>query len=512
MADKQKSFDTIEASDVALSHITTDTGSAGEAQNHRHARPQAIYIIAIIGLLIISLAFIVLQNQRRANDANADKNQSSATAESAERTSPTSDNGPFKKAQTATQRRQAQDLLARILEKQQALESQQVALWAEADYREAQGNATQGDDLYGRGQFEAAQQQYQLSLEQLSDIEARFAPFISDTLANALKAINTASKVADIAKTRTSLELLLQIQADNEPAKKGLKRLDQLPQVLELLATAEQNFTGGKLEEALSAYQNAIKLDPEHPQAITGLEQTQTKIKNSQFQSALNKGFADLGQSNYAAASQAFKRALTVKPHSDVAAQALLQAQTELNQIQIKQLLASASKDEQHEHWSLALDAYNKVLTIDNSVVSASVGKIRSQARAKLDTDLTSIITNPLRLASPSVYQQARQLLRDAQGIQPGGSRLAEQVHQLEQALALATTPQTITLTSDNATLVTILRVGKLGQFNARTIELKPGKYVAVGIRQGYRDVRVKFVVDGKNDVSPIQISCQETI
>ncbi|MBV1931497.1 MAG: tetratricopeptide repeat protein [Porticoccaceae bacterium] len=510
MADKQKPFDTIEASDVALSHIPSEPGPAGDTQNHRHARPQIIYIVAIISLLVISLAFVMLQNQRRANDAN--ENPGNPTAESAERANPTIDKGPFKQAQTAAQRRQAQDLLASILEKQKALESQEVALWAGADYLDAQSKATQGDERYGRGQFEAAQQQYQLSLEQLSDIEARFAPFISDTLADALKAINTAGNAEDITKARASLQLLLQIQADNEPAKKGLERLDQLPQVRELLATGDQNFTDGKLEEALNAYQKAIKLDPDHPQAIAGLEQTQTTIKSSQFQSALNKGFADLGQSNYAAASQAFKRALTIEPHSDVAAQALQQTQTELNQIHIKQLLASASSDEQQERWSLALDAYNKALTIDGSVVSASVGKIRSQTRAKLDADLTDIITEPLRLASPSVYQQARQLLSDAQGIQPGGSRLGEQVRQLEQALVLATTPQTITLTSDNATRVTILRVGKLGQFDAKTIELKPGKYVAEGIRQGYRDVRIKFIVDGKNDLSPIQITCREAI
>lgn len=528
MVNKQKSFDTIEASDVALSrvdsshktpghdafnHGPSEPESSGGTKNHQRARPQVFYIIAIIGLLIISMTVVILQNQRRANDAKIDENRSKTSAASSrERANPPANNGPFKQAQTAAERRKAQDLLASILEKQKALENQKVGLWAEADYLDAQSKASQGDELYGRGQFDAAQQQYQLSLEQLSDIEAGFAPFISNTLADALKTIATANKVADIAKARTSLELLLQIQADNEPAKKNLKRLDQLPRVLELLATAEQNIADGKLKEALSAYQEAISLDPEHPRVITGLEQTQAKIKNSQFQSALNKGFADLGQSNYAAARQAFKRALALEPHSDVAAQALQQTQTELNQIQIKRLLASASEDEEQERWSQALTAYNKVLAIDSSVVVASVGKIRSQTRAKLDADLTSTITEPLRLASSSVYRQARQLLSDAQGIQPAGSRLTEQIRQLKEALSLANTPQTITLTSDNATLVTILRVGKLGQFNVRTIELKPGKYVAEGIRQGYRDIRIKFVVDGTNDVPPIHIACQEAI
>lgn len=522
MSDRNKSFDTIEASPVDLSHdalnpIPTDTGSTGagstaQAQNRRPAGPQPIYIVAIIGLLIMSLTFILLQNQRRANDTNA--NQHSAATKAATHTDTSVDQDPFNQAQTAAQRRQAQDLLAGILEKQKALESQQVALWAGANYLDALSKAAEGDEFYRRGQFEAALRQYQRSLEQLTAIEAHYGPFIKDTLADAVEAINTASKAEDesIAKTRIALELLLQIQPDNESAHKAVKRLDQLSQVLKLLTTAEQNFASGKLDEALGAYQKAIKLDPEHPQASAGLAQTQAKIKTRQFQSALNKGFADLARSDYAGATRAFRQALIIEPHSEVATQALIQAQTELDQIQIKQLLLSAGNDEQQERWSQALEAYNKVLAIDSSTVSASVGKIRSQTRAKLDSDLTSFIEAPLRLASPGVYQQARQLLNDAKGIQPGGSRLAEQVRQLEQALVLAATPQTLTLISDNATLVTILRVGKLGQFNTTTIDLKPGKYVAEGIRQGYRDVRVEFIVDGKGSASPIQIACQEAI
>lgn len=52
-----------------------------------------------------------------------------------------------------------------------------------------------------------------------------------------------------------------------------------------------------------------------------------------------------------------------------------------------------------------------------------------------------------------------------------------------------------VQLASDNLTDVQIYRVGRLGSFESRQIELLPGKYTAVGTRAGYRDVRREFTI-----------------
>jgi hypothetical protein len=43
-------------------------------------------------------------------------------------------------------------------------------------------------------------------------------------------------------------------------------------------------------------------------------------------------------------------------------------------------------------------------------------------------------------------------------------------------------------------------------------LELRPGVYVAVGNRPGYRDVRLEFRVAPEIDMKPIVIQCEEQI
>jgi hypothetical protein len=65
---------------------------------------------------------------------------------------------------------------------------------------------------------------------------------------------------------------------------------------------------------------------------------------------------------------------------------------------------------------------------------------------------------------------------------------------------------------SDNQTAVSIYKVGKLGQFDHREVELRPGTYVAVGARPGYRDVRLEFRVAPEIDMQPVVVRCEEPI
>ena len=108
--------------------------------------------------------------------------------------------------------------------------------------------------------------------------------------------------------------------------------------------------------------------------------------------------------------------------------------------------------------------------------------------------------------------QSATQLLLEITRIQPMGPRLDDQKTELSRLLKRAATPLTVRLVSDNATEVMLFKVGRFGTFANRQVELLPGNYVAVGIRQGYRDVRVEFRVAPEIDMPPIVVQCEEPI
>ena len=75
-----------------------------------------------------------------------------------------------------------------------------------------------------------------------------------------------------------------------------------------------------------------------------------------------------------------------------------------------------------------------------------------------------------------------------------------------------AATPLIVEIRSDNETEVSIYKVGRLGSFETRQIELRPGTYVAAGSRPGYRDVRLEFQVGPEVDMQPIVVRCEEPI
>ncbi len=92
------------------------------------------------------------------------------------------------------------------------------------------------------------------------------------------------------------------------------------------------------------------------------------------------------------------------------------------------------------------------------------------------------------------------------------GPRLGGKRDELARLLKRAATPLTVQLISDNVTSVSIYKVGKLGSFATHELSLRPGTYVAVGSRPGYRDVRLEFLVGPELEPKPVIIRCEEPI
>ena len=82
----------------------------------------------------------------------------------------------------------------------------------------------------------------------------------------------------------------------------------------------------------------------------------------------------------------------------------------------------------------------------------------------------------------------------------------------MSRLLKRAVTPVPVELVSDNMTAVTVYKVGSLGNFTNKQLELRPGTYVAVGVRPGFRDVRLEFRVAPEIDMQPVTVRCEEQI
>ena len=92
------------------------------------------------------------------------------------------------------------------------------------------------------------------------------------------------------------------------------------------------------------------------------------------------------------------------------------------------------------------------------------------------------------------------------------GPVLAEQIATLEQLLTKANQPITVLLRSDAETEVIVYKVARLGRFEQKSLNLRPGTYTALGTRNGYRDVRRSFTLSHEGSPPEVVITCTEQI
>ena len=174
--------------------------------------------------------------------------------------------------------------------------------------------------------------------------------------------------------------------------------------------------------------------------------------------------------------------------------------------------MARGRAAEHEERWADAVAAYREALKTDPTLREAQEGVERSEPRAMLGAQLQAFIDRPDRLYSQAGRAAARSALDQVASVGASGPRLQEQVARVDELLRQAETPVRVALASDNVTDVQVYRVGKLGLFESRELELMPGRYTVVGTRQGYRDVRKEINLLPGAAPPVVTIRCEEPI
>ena len=246
--------------------------------------------------------------------------------------------------------------------------------------------------------------------------------------------------------------------------------------------------------------------------ALDGIERVQVTRTEIEFDTRMTEGFEAIAVGDYLAARAAFRVAQQLIPQSTEPADGLLQVDQGLRLNQITTLEMEAQSLEQDEHWDAVVLTYEEILKVDNTLSFASDGLSNAKKMSALHTRLDKLIAEPDKLSMPAVMQDATMLVVDITTRQDVGARLGGQRDELSRLLKRAATPLTVPLVSDNVTQVTIYKVGRLGNFMRKEVSLRPGTYVAVGSRAGFRDVRLEFRVAPEIQMQPVVVQCEEPI
>jgi len=428
--------------------------------------------------------------------------------ESTAQSAPPLEVAPWQEAQQRRERQAAQEVLSALLDKQFELEESQVSLWGQEVFQQAAELARQGDESYRQRAFIEATDYYRQALVTLSELQDNQQEILTDLVNQGLALLDAGNATA----AAQQFERLLKIQPDNQVAAQGLRRAKTRDEVLELVAQALALEQKGQLSQALDHLQQAQQLDGDATEVATALTRIKEKRRDRDFTQAMSVGYSALEGGDFSRARQAFQQALKLKPGATEAKTGLEEVAHRITQDRIAAYRREAEALIAKEQWQAALEKYQAVLALDNSLLFAQQGRDRTANRARLDQLLETKLKHPERLTSDQVYQEAQQLLKVAAAVTSPGPRLQHQVERLRTLMEESRTPVTVTIRSDNRTKVVLLRRGSLGNFEQHQLSLLPGKYVLVGKRDGFRDVRKEFVVSANQSLAAITIQCTEKI
>jgi len=411
-------------------------------------------------------------------------------------------------AELAKAKQAAEEVRTGIDERLQKLTARAADKWGGEEFIRSNALLADADKDFAAREYVTAEQKLN-EIPPLLDVMEKRA---STVLAEQLKAGALALQEGRSEDAKTAFDLASKIDPKNQVAARGLKRAGTLDQVLALLSTGERAEKEGDATTAADNYRKALALDAETKRASDGLARISSRQASDAFASAMARGYSALAAANYSQARDAFEAARRIRPDAPEIPQALKQIEQEQRTGVIGVKLQSAQQFEGQEKWADALKEYRAVLELDSTVAAANEGVARTSPRASLNEQLELYLTQPERLFSQPVRAAAKETLARAAGIANPGPVLSRQIKTLGEWLARADVPVPVSLQSDNVTQVTIYRVGALGVFQQRSLDLVPGSYTVVGTRPGYRDVRREISVMPGSAPAPIVIRCEDKI
>ena len=399
-------------------------------------------------------------------------------------------------------------ILGELLSDFETLERRSVQRWAAVPYSRAQEFYKAGDEAYLKRDWARAEIQYLDALSLLEPLFDQVEPEFEKALAGAQEAFEAGDRVEAL----RLFELAVAITPNHPEARAGYERDANIETVLQLVDQGLDYEEELELDAAERSFQQAVDIDPAWQPAQDGLVRVQATRLKLQFDTRMSEGFEFLATGDYLAARAAFRMAKQLAPNSPEPADGLMQVDQGLRLDNINTLEQEAAALEHSEHWDAAATTYEEILKVDANLSFAMDGLSRARRMGAIHNQLDEYIKDPDRLSIASVMKRATTLVVDVTRMPEIGPRLAGQRDELSRLLKRAATPIPVELVSDNMTSVSIYKVGTLGIFSSTRLELRPGPYVAVGVRKGYRDVRLEFRVAPEIDMQPVVVRCEEPI
>jgi len=401
-----------------------------------------------------------------------------------------------------------ESLLVQLIEIRDQLEASAVDRWAADDFAKARELEGRGDTAFIEHDFATALANYG---EALAIFEA-LSQQRGDALAASLEAGTIALEDGDQQRAIEAFDLAMAIEPRHAAALAGAQRAEGLDARMAHMSAGRALEAEDALDSARDEYARAVEIDPQYAPAREALERTQVAIADNDYESSLSLAVVSMAKGDLRNARTHFERARALRPNSPEVIAGLRQLQQTESSRAITSMRKRAEVAEAAENWSEAASLYQTIIDTQDNLTFAEEGLQRNRELARIADRIAKLLKDPAQLFRPATLEEANDLIAFGKRSAAGKPKLDEQVRLLGIAARLASTPIPVVFESDTVTEVVIRGMGTLGNFSRRDVPLKPGRYVVVGRRDGYRDTRSEISVIPGRQQPVVEVRCTEKI
>lgn len=414
---------------------------------------------------------------------------------------------PFEATQRAIARERAQQSLAAFVEKQIQLENDmQVQAWGGDLLEQALARAKQGDEDFVLEKYESSLAAYEQAVALIDDVVEAGDRLFEESISETRDAISA----LDHPRAEQALNQALIIKPQSVDALALKLRVEKIPEIQILLRDAKNHELSDRYDEALEVYERVKALDPQTDQLTELIAAARVGRTGRDLQSLISRGFADLAASRFDAARGAFDAALKIDPDNEMAIGGLQQVAEQNDLAVIRRHRSQGEKALQEEDWQVAQKHFGDILKLDSNIQFAKDGMAQAREHQRITTILQKITTEPQRLSSQALFLEAQEILADAENLAYRGDTLESLMEEGRRLLALYRNPVDVVFISDNATDIIVSNIGRIGRFDRKVLNLRPGAYTIRGSQSGCKDIYLSIeVIPG---VGPVDLSCTERL
>jgi tetratricopeptide (TPR) repeat protein len=402
----------------------------------------------------------------------------------------------------------AESLLARLAPLRAQLEDWAVDRWAAMGFAEARELEDRGDAAFLNADYGAAHARYGEALARYESLAEQRNAVLAESLENGAAAL----EASDPPRAVEAFDLALAIEPNDAVALDGARRAENLAVLLTHMSAGAHFEASEDLAAAQREYAQAVAIDAKFVPAREALERVAATRASDDFEANLALALASLANGNLGVARTHFSKARALRPGSPEVVDGLRQ----LQQIESSRAIATqrklAESAESAENWSAAASHYQMIIDTQENLQFAEDGLQRNRELGSIDKRTSELLEDPIQLFRPEALEEARRIMELGKGVAERAPKLTEQLRRLEIAVQLASTPIPVAFQSDTITEVVIRGVGTIGKFASRDVPLKPGHYVVLGRRDGYRDTRREISVIPGRQQPVVEIRCTDKI